>query len=100
MKIKTLKTPWEKLLGLMFKNKLYPVYFETHFGIHTFFVKSPIDVVVCDENFIVRKIGRNIKPGRIFLWNPKYFRVFEFPSGHKALDELRTGDNFSVTENI
>ena len=70
----------EKVKGLMFEKKVSSVYLETRFGIHTIFVKFPIDVLVMDEKYIVRALAKNLKPWRIFLWDPKYFRVLELPS--------------------
>ena len=91
MKLKYLKSFKEKTLGLAFKNKLEPVCFKTRWGIHTFFVKNPIDVFVCDNNFVIRKLVRNLKPFKIFLWNPKYSNVFEFPAGLKETSDFKIG---------
>lgn len=54
-----------------------PIYFETRLGIHTFGMTKPIDVFILNKENEVIKIGRNIKPGRIFIWNPKYYKVLE-----------------------
>lgn len=67
--------------GLMFKNKIEPVYFETRFGVHTFFVKHPIDVVILDDHNVVKKVTHALQPWRIFVWNPKWSRVVELPEG-------------------
>ena len=42
-------TSWmEKARGLMFKDEINPIYFETRWGVHTFFVRDPILVVILD----------------------------------------------------
>lgn len=67
----------DKSKGLLFEDKDTPVYFETRWGIHSFFMRSPIDVFILDDDYIVRKIKRNLKPWRVFFWNPKYRKVVE-----------------------
>lgn len=65
----------------MGKKKAETVYLETRWGIHTFFMKFPIDVMVLDNKNKVVKIKRELKPWRLFLWNPKYYKVVELPAG-------------------
>lgn len=71
----------EKSLGLIGHQKPIPFLFQTRFGIHTFFLKFPIDVVVLDKNNRVMKLQQNLVPNRIFVWNPKYDKVLEMPEG-------------------
>ena len=52
-------------------------------GVHTFGMKFPIDVVVLDRNNIVKKIKKDMRPGKFFFWNPKYKKVLELPVGNK-----------------
>ncbi len=70
----------EKIIGLIGKKEITPLYFETRWGIHTFGVRNPIDIIILDRENRVRVIKNNLKPNRIFLWNPKYNRVIEMPS--------------------
>lgn len=97
MKIKKLAKFSEKLLGLSFSNNIEPVYFETRWGIHTFFVKKPVDVMVCDDDLIVRKIVRNLKPWKILVWNPMYKKVLELPLNNKEYSEIKVGDKIKIT---
>lgn len=55
--------------------------FKTRFGIHTFFLKESIDVVVLDRNFTVVKLKKNLKPNRLFFWDPKHLYLLELPKG-------------------
>lgn len=68
-----------KTLGLLFKPQGTIVAFKTRFGIHTFFMKYPIDILILDKNLIVKKICQNIQPNRLLFWNPKYPYVIELP---------------------
>lgn len=78
--VKTLRTHREKAKGLMGVNPVYPIYFTTRWGIHTFGMKVPIDVVILDEDFCVA-ITKRLPPNRIFFWNPNYRHVVELPEG-------------------
>jgi uncharacterized protein len=71
----------EKIQGLIGKDKPQALLIKTHFGIHTFGVKFPIDVLILDNENKVMSIRKNMKPNRIFLWNPKYEKVIELPDG-------------------
>jgi len=96
VKIKKLSNFSEMLFGLAFKKNLEPVYFETRWGIHTFFVRKPIDVVICDDNNVVRKIKKNLKPWRIFIWNPKFKNVYEFPANSKYISKISIGSKICI----
>jgi uncharacterized protein len=81
----------ESLCGNMFRKKIIPLYFETRWGIHTFFVKEPIDVLILDEENRVQVIKKGLKPWRLFFWNPKYRRVLELP--HGRISQLKIENN-------
>lgn len=71
----------DRIMGLIGKEKSFPLMIKTHFGIHTFGVKFPIDVLILNSENKVVSIKKNLKPNRIFLWNPLYEKVLELPSG-------------------
>ena len=81
LRVKMLRTLAEKSVGLIGAAPVYPVFFTTRWGIHTFGVLSPIDVLILDKNNRVVSICQNMKPNRIFFWNPVYDRVVELPPG-------------------
>jgi uncharacterized membrane protein (UPF0127 family) len=81
LKVKILQSYWSKSKGLIGADPAYPVYFTTRWGIHTFGMKSAIDVVILDNNNRVVKLVHSLSPNHIFFWNPKYFRVLELPEG-------------------
>ena len=80
LKVKYL-TGKNRLLGLINSEKAYPVLIQTRFGIHTFGMRFPIDILILDKNNKVVKISKNLKPNRIFLWNPMFDKVIELPAG-------------------
>ncbi len=81
LKVKRLETLKEKTVGLIGQEKVTPVIFETRFGIHTFFLRVPIDVLILDSKKKVALLKEALSPNRIFLWSPRYKIVLELPSG-------------------
>lgn len=79
--VKEAKNLKEKIQGLIGKDKAQTIMIKTHFGIHTFGLKFPIDVLILNNENKVVSMKENLKPNRIFLWNPIYERVIELPSG-------------------
>lgn len=71
----------DKIFGLIGQTKITPTLFQTRFGIHTFFMKVPIDVIVLNKKNEVVKLKQNLKPWRLFFWNPQYNRVVEMAKG-------------------
>lgn len=71
----------KKLVGLMGKEKSEIVIFKTRFGIHTFFLKFPIDLVIVSKNKKVVFIKKSLKPNRIVFWDFRYNTVIELPEG-------------------
>lgn len=77
-----------KSVGLMGKKTPETLLFKTRFGIHTFFLKFPIDLIVLDKNKKIVVLEQNIKPNSVFFWNIKYDTVIELP--FKALEKSKT----------
>jgi len=71
----------ESMKGLLGRPKGTYLLLKTRFGIHTFGMKYPIDVVVVDDKNTVQVLKSNLKPNQIFLWNPKWDTVLELPEG-------------------
>jgi len=85
-----------KFFGLMFVDSMEPIYFETRLGIHTFFVKKPIDVILMDREFVVQKLALGLKPFRLLFWNPRYFRIIEGQSGLIQKHKIKIGDKIRL----
>ncbi|MBI3985187.1 MAG: DUF192 domain-containing protein [Candidatus Levybacteria bacterium] len=90
LKVIQLKSLWDKTFGaIRFKDKILS--FKTRFGIHSFFLKAPLDVVILDKEKRVVKIKENLLPNRLFFWNPKHSQVLELPSGFIEKLRLKVG---------
>jgi len=88
----------DRLTGLIGKHQAHGLLIRTRFGIHTFFLKFPIDVVVIDKDDTVVKLKDYIKPHRIFLWNPKYDRVLELPKGTIKENDITIGTKIRLSK--
>lgn len=80
-------------LGLLKEPKGTAMLFKTRWGIHTFFMKYPINVVILDKNMRVVQIKQNLKPNRIFFWNPIYSDIIELPLNKF---NIRNGDKLKI----
>ncbi len=81
----------DKLLGLLKKSNPRSIFFKTRFGIHTFFLKQPIDVIILDNDDKVVKLACMV-PNKLFFWNPKYSQVLELPSATIQRTKTQIGD--------
>ena len=80
-KIKEAKTFFQKLKGLMFKKNFdYILKFKTN-GIHTFFMKTKIDVVLTDKVGNILYIYKSLKPNRIISPKKHVTYTYEMPEG-------------------
>lgn len=69
-----------KVLGLINAQKPENLLIKTRFGIHTFGLRLPIDVIVLNNKNRVVKLKESLKPNNIFIWNPKHDTVVELPA--------------------
>lgn len=86
------KTFLGKLNGLMGKKTPKAMIFKTRFGIHTFFLNFPIDVVIVDKNKKIVAVKESLKPNRVLFWNIKYDTVIELPFGSLEKSKTLKGD--------
>jgi uncharacterized membrane protein (UPF0127 family) len=75
------KTEKEKIIGLIGEKYPKAIMFQTRFGIHTFFMNFPIDILILNKQNHVVVIKKNLKPNRLFFWNPNFTSVIELPQG-------------------
>lgn len=78
----------EKTLGLLRYKKPESLLLRTRFGIHTFGLTYPIDVLVLNKHHRVIALKERLKPNRVFFWNPKYNAVVELPQGTIAQKKI------------
>ncbi len=86
----------DKVSGLIGKNNKQALVFNTRFGIHTFFLKYPIDVIILGKNNKINSIKENLKPNRFFFWNPKYDLVIEARADSIRKSGSKIGDIISL----
>lgn len=93
----------DRSLGLLLRpNQRETLIFKTRFGIHTFFLKKEIDVLILDKNLRVAQLKRNLSPNRFFFWNPKYYWVVELPKNtlEKSKPELFNIIEFQILNTL
>lgn len=76
----------DRSLGLLRKSNPKNLLFKTRFGIHTFFLKEPIDVIILNEDKRIVGIKKSLKPNRLFFWNPLYSTIIELE--HKTINKF------------
>jgi len=90
IEVKETKNVFEKTIGFMFKKNFnYGLMFRCN-GIHTFFMKEEIDVVLADINNEILYIYPKFKKNRILLPKSNVYYTYEFPSN--SINTLKTGD--------
>lgn len=91
------KTYKQRAFGLLLAKKAATMIFQTRFGIHTLFMKYPIDVLVLDKENKIAALKRDLKPNRIFVWNIKHDTIIELPAGIIQNSSSNIGDQILVT---
>ena len=66
--------------------------FHTRFGLHTLFMKYPIDVIILDKQKKVAKLKKKLVPNKFFVWKPVYPLVIELPAGSITKSKTEIGD--------
>jgi uncharacterized membrane protein (UPF0127 family) len=82
----------QKIRGLIGKKEAEAILIRTRFGIHTFGLRFPIDVLILDRHGLVRVVRENFRPNGIFLWNPKYEKVVELSEGFIKRHRVKLGE--------
>jgi uncharacterized membrane protein (UPF0127 family) len=83
---------FQGIFGLIFYKKPIGMIFRTHFGIHTFFMRYAIDVLILNRRNKVIAINAGLRPNRIYFWNPRYSIVVELPKGSVERSKTEVGD--------
>lgn len=83
----------DRLLGLMFKKEIKEGYlFPNCNSIHTFFMRSKIDVIMTDKNNQILYIYKNLKPWKIIWPQKNVYNTIELPPHYAK--------KFSINEKI
>lgn len=85
--------PWQSFKGLMLVKELPPghgLLFRPAQGIHTQFMRFPIDVVFFDKDDRVTKVREAMRPWRVDLTFAA--GCIEFNPGHARVHDIQPGD--------
>ena len=88
--VKEVKSFKEKLFGFMGKTNIdYALMFRCN-GIHTFFMKETIDVILTDKDYRILYLYKGLKKNRIILPKSKVYYTFELPNN--SIKKICIGD--------
>ena len=91
IEIKEYKTFKNKFKGLMFKKNFnYGIKMKCN-GIHTFFMKENIDIILTNKKGEILYIIENLKPNRIVLPKKNVYYTYEMPIN--STKNLKIGSN-------
>lgn len=86
---------YQRFKGLMFKKKInYALLFRKCNGIHTFFMKDEIDVILTDIDNNILYLYPNLKRNRIILPKKKVYNTYELPKG--SIKNLNIKDKIKI----
>lgn len=94
--IREVKTYKEKKQGLIGSDGRTGLFMKTRWGIHTFGMKFPLDVLILDKKNKVVEYKRNLKPNRTMFWNPLYNKVVEIPTALVPENVVYIGDEMEI----
>ncbi len=86
----------QKVKGLIGDKHARGILIQTRFGIHTFGLRFPIDIIVLDRDDIVRVVKHSFKPNGIFLWPIRYDIVLELPQGMIKEKGITIGEKLAL----
>lgn len=81
-------------LGLLNQPPGTAMLFKTRWGIHTFGMRYPIDILIMDDLLKIVQIKKNLQPNRFFFWNPKYSIIVEL----SEKNNFRLEDTLQITK--
>lgn len=86
----------EHASGLLGAQKPFALLLHTRFGIHTFGMRFPIDVVILSTELRIMRVKKNFSPNRIFFWNPSFPFILELPVGTIEKKKLSLHEQVSL----
>ncbi len=93
------KSLWSRMRGLLGRTELpagKALWISPCNSIHTFFMKFTIDAVFVDDQLVVKKVARQVRPWRLIppVWTAR--SVFELAAGQATQDRVTEGDQLHV----
>ena len=94
--IKECKTFYSRLKGFMFVKKIdHAILFNKCNSIHTFFMKTNIDVIMCDKFNKILYFYNNLGNHKILLPKKNVYKVIELPVDYF---DIKIGDKVIIKE--
>ena len=88
----------DQTFGMIRYKKPQALRIKTRFGIHTFFMKYPIDLLILDNTNTVVAMKEQLKPNAFFLWNIRYNTVLELEKGTITRTKTAIGDRLEYID--
>ena len=92
----TFKTRFVGLLGKKSLPKDHALLITPSTGVHTLFMRFPIDVIALDKQNLVVSLHPNVKPWRIAAVNPRTHAVIELPANTLLQTPVNKGDQLTI----
>lgn len=86
----------DRLLGLLNPQNPRFLIIYTHFGVHTFFMKKPIDVLILNHKSRVIKLKSRLYPFKLLFYHPRFNTVIEMPEGTIKKYMININDKISI----
>jgi uncharacterized membrane protein (UPF0127 family) len=99
--LRTAESFWENFIGLMFKKQIperHGLLFQPARGIHTHFMRFPIDLIFLDRENRVTKVREGMRPWRFDFTIAA--GVIEMNAGTARTLDIRTDDQLRFEEKI
>jgi uncharacterized membrane protein (UPF0127 family) len=82
----------DKFFGMLLSRNSSGIVLRTRFGVHTFFMRESIDVIIIDSNCKAVRLKKGLSPWEIYLWEPKFEIAIELPVGSIERSKTKIGD--------
>lgn len=90
-------TFYKKLMGFMFKKNInYALLFKNCNGIHTFFMKEEIDVILTDKDNNILYLYPNLKKWMIILPKKNVYNTYELPKN--TIKDLKINTKIKIQD--
>ena len=97
----TARSPWAQFVGLMGRAELPDgtgLVFHGTRGVHTHFMRFPIDVIFFDRDRVVVGVEHALRPWRFSAYYLRAKGALELPAGTAHATATEPGDVLSITE--
>lgn len=82
----------DRFLGLLNPHNSRALIFQTRFGLHTFGLKKPIDILLLDDQGVVVQKEASFAPNQFYFYSPIYKTVIELPAGSLLQSQTKLND--------